>query len=312
MATAASSWREAWKATPQFLVMWSTSPKFPLPTSPKAFSTPRRSRVSATASYTLISPSPLSSGCAGRYLGGRPLCPQLLRAAEGHVRVELESLVGRGESEVGQSLREQLERDTGLQAGERSPKAEVDAVAERYVLVRVLAAYVERVRVLEDALVAVGRGEEEHQPRALGDLDPGDLHGPGGRAAPRDNRGIASQGLLDGVLDQGRVLPEFIPQSRLSEQLAEAVQDQVRRCLVAREREAVADAHNLVKAEVFLVLSPDPQQVASVVVAEILRPAADEILYIVEEGSHLLYGRQLLLRQRASPRDLQSVRAPAL
>jgi hypothetical protein len=35
--------------------MWSTSPKFPLPTSPKAFSTPSRLRVSATASYTLIS-----------------------------------------------------------------------------------------------------------------------------------------------------------------------------------------------------------------------------------------------------------------
>src|SRR5215204_5732441 len=290
MATAASSWREAWKVTPQFLVMWSTSPKFPLPTSPKAFSTPRCPRVSAIASYTFISPSPLSSGCVGRYPGGRPFSPQLLRAAERHIRVELESLVGRGELEVGQPLREPLECDAGLQPGERRAEAEVDAVAERYVLVRVLAADVERIR----------------------DLDPGDLHGPGGRAAPRDNRGIASQGLLDGVLDQGRVLPEFIPQSRLSEQLAEAVQDQVRRCLVAREREAVADAHNLVKAEVFLVLSPDPQQVASVVVAEILRPAADEILYIVEEGSHLLYGRQLLLRQRASPRDLQSVRAPAL
>src|SRR5215207_307423 len=288
MATAASSWREAWKVTPQFLVMWSTSPKFPLPTSPKAFSTPRCPRVSAIASYTFISPSPLSSGCVGRYPGGRPFSPQLLRAAERHIRVELESLVGRGELEVGQPLREQLECDAGLQPGERRAEAEVDAVAERYVLVRVLAADVERIRVLEDALVA------------------------GGRAAPRDNRGIASQGLLDGVLDQGRVLPEFIPQSRLSEQLAEAVQDQVRRCLVAREREAVADAHNLVKAEVFLVLSPDPQQVAGVVVAEILRPAADEILNIVEEGSHLLYGRQLLLRQRASPRDLQPVRAPAL
>src|SRR5215213_11172940 len=150
MATAASSWREAWKATPQFLVRWSTSPK--------AFSTPRCPRVSAIASYTFISPSPLSSGCAGRYPGGRPFGPQLLRAAERHIRVELESLVGRGELEVGQPLREQLECDAGLQPGERRAEAEVDAVAESYVLVRVLAADVERIRVLEDAVVAVGRG----------------------------------------------------------------------------------------------------------------------------------------------------------
>src|SRR5215210_4568880 len=107
--------------------------------------------------YLWILLARLSAVCCGVRLGGPPFGPKLLRTAERHVRVELEGLVGWGEPEVGQPPREQLERDTGLQAGQRRAEAEVDAVAERYVLVRVLATDVERVRVLEDLFVAVGR-----------------------------------------------------------------------------------------------------------------------------------------------------------
>lgn len=99
-----------------------------------------------------------SSGGAGCRVGGRPLRPQLFRAAERHVRVELEALVGWGEAEVGQPLRQQLEGDAGFQAGQWRAEAEVDAVAESDVFAGVLAADVELVRVLENLLVAVGGG----------------------------------------------------------------------------------------------------------------------------------------------------------
>jgi len=91
----------------------------------------------------------LSIGYVGCRLGRCPLSPQLLRAAERYVQVELEFLIRRREPQVGQPLRQKLERDAGLQPGKRRPEAEVDAVAERYVFAGVLAADVQGVGVFE-------------------------------------------------------------------------------------------------------------------------------------------------------------------
>jgi hypothetical protein len=185
-------------------------------------------------------------------------------------------------------------------------------VAEGYVLVGVLAADIELVRVLEDTFVPVGRGQKQHEPRAFGDLNTGYLDRTGRRSAPGDHRGVTPQSLFDGVLDQGGILSQLVPQLWPCEQLPEAVKDQVHRGFVAGEGEAVADAYHLLEAQVVLVFCPDPQQVAGVVLTEVFRPPMDKAFYVVEEGCHLLDGCQLFLGQRAPPGDLQAIRAPAL
>jgi hypothetical protein len=80
---------------------------------------------------------------------------------------------------------------------------------------------------------------------------------------------------------------------------------------VAGEGEAVVDADDLFEAHVLLVLGPDAQEVARVVVAQVFGPAVDEVLHVVEKGGHLLDRRQLLLRERSAPGQLEAIRAPA-
>src|SRR6478609_9692907 len=60
----------------------------------------------------------------------------------------------------GEALQDLVERDPPFEAGQRGAEAEVDAVPEREVVID-LAMDVERVAVVEPAVVAVGRSVEE-------------------------------------------------------------------------------------------------------------------------------------------------------
>src|SRR3712207_1256838 len=83
-------------------------------------------------------------------------------AHERRVRVELKRPGGWGEPQNGHPLRQELERDAGLQPGQRSPETEVNGVTERHLLVGVLAACVELVRRFRDALTPVMLGNRNY------------------------------------------------------------------------------------------------------------------------------------------------------
>ena len=101
-----------------------------------------------------------SASCLGLLASGGPLRTELRRSPKLSIRSELEPLVRRSEAQVGEPPGEKLQRCACLKPGQRRAETEVDAVAKRYVLVSVLAEYIELLRVLEDALVMVGRSQE--------------------------------------------------------------------------------------------------------------------------------------------------------
>ena len=108
-------------------------------------------------------------------LGVAPLDEHARRAAEGGVAPVLEGLA-LDQPQVGKPARELLEHGLHLETSERRSEAEVDPVAEREVAARVLALEIHAIRVGEDALVAIGRPEQEQEIRSLGEIglaDPG-------------------------------------------------------------------------------------------------------------------------------------------
>src|SRR5215212_10452377 len=79
--------------------------------------------------------------------------PQLERPAEGDVRVEAQ-LPALHQPQAREAPRQLLERELRLELAERRPDAEVDALAEREVALRVRAAQVEHVGLREHGRVA--------------------------------------------------------------------------------------------------------------------------------------------------------------
>ena len=74
--------------------------------------------------------------------------------------------------DVGHAVEQVLEHDPDLHAGQVGPEAEVRAAAPEGDVRVGVTADVEGVGVVEDVLVAVGRGVEEDDLVALGDVGP--------------------------------------------------------------------------------------------------------------------------------------------
>ena len=129
--------------------------------------------------------------------------PELERPAERDVRVEGDRLV-LDQPELRPALDQPGERQPRLELAEARARAVVDALAERQVVVGVLARRVEAVGLGEDVGVAAGRGEPEEELRALGQLDAAERHRARGDPPPDRHRGVEAQRLVDRAGDQRR------------------------------------------------------------------------------------------------------------
>src|SRR4029079_11640131 len=104
-----------------------------------------------------------------------------------------------------------LERDTGFQPRHRSAQAEVDALAERQVLLEPITIGDELVALGEQVLVAVGRSVDQHQPSTLRHV-----HAAEHDIFPCDSedslrRTRHAQRFLDDPVDQRRVVADPSP-----------------------------------------------------------------------------------------------------
>jgi len=133
---------------------------------------------------------------------------------------------------MGQALGELLQEDAHLHPGQVLAHALVAAVAERQVVRGVVAVEVQRVRVLEVALVVVGRSHDDQQPRALRDFDAADPRVGHGKPPPRDDGAGQAQALLDGVGDERGVGADVLPRLAVLQQQAQRVGRGVGRRLV--------------------------------------------------------------------------------
>ncbi len=139
--------------------------------------------------------------------------------------------------EVGQAGQEAFEHDLELQAGQLVAQAEVGAEAEGHVRVGA-AGDVEGVGLVEDGLVAVGRGVEEEQLLALADGGVAQLDVAGGRAGHVLDGRHPAQHLLDRTGQQafgvgGQAGQLLGP----GQQLLHAAADDVARRLVAADED---------------------------------------------------------------------------
>jgi hypothetical protein len=206
--------------------------------------------------------SSTTSGCPDRAHDGRlhdaaPRERQRLEPAEEDHRLPARRL--RGDREAGQAAEHGRQHHARLETREPGAEAEVDAPREGHVAVDG-PADVERVRGGELARVAVRRREEgdDHvaAPDRLpvpGDVLRRDLHG--GRNGP-----VVAEQLLDRAVQQRGIVADERGLRRVAEQVEEAVADQVRRRLVAREEEedAVCD-HLVVRQALALVLRAEEE-----------------------------------------------------
>src|SRR5581483_7357137 len=149
---------------------------------------------------------------------------------------------------VGQLLEQLLEQHAQLEAGQAGAQAEVGAEPERHVLVR-RAADVERRRVGEHGLVAVGRRVEEQQLLALRDHLTAQLGvGHGGAGHVLDGAD-PPQHLLDGGAEQAAVGDQRLPPIAFAQQLIRAAGDHVARRLVAPDEDEERLHHDLLVAK---------------------------------------------------------------
>ena len=76
-----------------------------------------------------------------------------------------------GDADVARAVEQPFDAHAGLGARQRCTGARVDAASERDVLAGVRPVDVERRRIVEAPWVAVGRGDEQHERRAGGNVD---------------------------------------------------------------------------------------------------------------------------------------------
>jgi hypothetical protein len=179
----------------------------------------------------------------------------------------------------------------------------VDALAEREVVVGVLARRVEPVRVREDVAVAAGRGEPQEELRPLGQVDAAERDRPRGDPPPSRHRGVEAQRLVDRAGDQVAVGRDRLPARTLLQQPPDEVAHQVVRRLVAGEGEREQDRGDLLVVERLRVLVMDGEQSARVVVGAVVGLARDELPQTAAIGGHVARVLDLLLRRRAAPRQ---------
>ena len=196
-------------------------------------------------------------------------CPELERPAEGDVRVEGDRLV-LDQPQLRPALDQPRERELRLELAEARAGAVVDALAEREVVVGVLARGVERVGLGEDVGVAPGRREPEEQLRALGQVDAAERRRLRGDPPPHRHRGVVAQRLVDRAGDQLAVGHDRLPARSVLQQPPDQVADQVVRRLVAGEREREQDRGDLLVGERLGVLVVDGEQRARVVVGAVV------------------------------------------
>src|SRR3954447_22617412 len=102
--------------------------------------------------------------------------PHLERSTERDVGMEAQRRLVADQAQPREAAGELLERELRLELAERRPDAEVDALAERKMALRVRAGRVEAAGVVEPRGVVAGGGEPQEQRRALGDLDAAERH----------------------------------------------------------------------------------------------------------------------------------------
>ena len=218
-----------------------------------------------------------------------PLGVERFEAAERGVGRVVEGLWRH--SQVREALGEFFEDDLGLEPRERGAEAEVDAVAEREVLVGVGAVEVDRVGVAEDGLVTVRGPEQEQQVRVLGEVGAGDVRGAVGDALPGEDGRDEPQQLLDGGRDQLGVVAQRLDAPRLRQQLGQPGAEQRRGRLVAGEQLRVDEARDLLARERAVTLEVDAREVTGEVVAGVLEAAVDEVQAVapvLDEGARVL------------------------
>ena len=126
----------------------------------------------------------------------------------------------------------------------------MDAVAEGHVRV-VGASEVEMVRLTEEVGIAVGGAQEDGDDLFLADAPAGDVALLGGDPVGQLDRAVVAQELLDGALDEPRVVLQAAPLGGVPQERHDGVADEVRRGLVPgpqdqhRERQQLGPAQDL-------------------------------------------------------------------
>src|SRR3954462_6136241 len=126
---------------------------------------------------------------------------QLLRAID---KIGLGHLDLAVEGDRFQPRQQFLEQDAHLELGQILPEAEMRAIAERDMTVR-LAVAAKLVRLLEHVLVAIAGGVAQHQPVTLCNLAAAELGVSRGRAHKMLDRGHPADCLVDQARDQIRI-----------------------------------------------------------------------------------------------------------
>ena len=131
--------------------------------------------------------------------GGHGVRPQVLQAAHHDVASPLERLDV--DPQVGKAREKAWNRRAPLRPGEPRAEAEVDAVAERQVRVR-LAIEPQLVGLVEHLGIAVGRADAHDDLVAGSNRLPAELEVLVGHAGRELHRALEAQQLLDGRADQ--------------------------------------------------------------------------------------------------------------
>jgi hypothetical protein len=137
-------------------------------------------------------------------------------------------------------------------------------VPERQALA-LLATNVEDVGILEDALVAVRRADQERDARAPGNLAAVDLHRAGGGAGDQLRGGVVAQRLLHPARNQRRVVAHALPLVGVLPQPVDGVPEQLGGGLVAGDDHEEEEGDDVPVAEAVAVDLGGQQGVGEVV-----------------------------------------------